>query len=73
MAAALAKPSTRRSVWVYTVSALLLLVLHLRDVSALKESVPLNIFVKSKSVHRDVLLRVLVVVLIRRSGNIHSI
>ena len=73
MAAALAKPSTRRSVWVYTVSALLLLVLHLRDVSALKESVPLNIFLKSKSVHRDVLLRVLVVMLIRRSGNIHSI
>lgn len=48
MATAMSKSSTRRAVAVYTVSALLLLVLHMCDASALKESVSLNIFVRSR-------------------------
>ncbi|KAL4079901.1 nucleoporin protein Ndc1-Nup [Scleroderma yunnanense] len=48
MAVALSKPSTRRALAVYTVSALFLLALHMYDAPTLKESVHLSLFVKSR-------------------------
>ena len=48
VAAAMSKSSTRRAVAVYTVSALLLLVLHTYDAPALKESGSLSMFVRSR-------------------------